>query len=327
MSEPLFNSEKNSIKLYLQQIGQYELLTPAQEAQLAKRIKRGDLEASHIMIMANLRLVVKIAHDYMNFGLPLNDLISEGNLGLMKAVERFDPAKGGKLSTYAAWWIKQSIKRALANQSKTIRLPVHMVDKIAKMRHMAMELSERLGREPTDEELGRVMGMSAGKIAHIKSVSVRPTSLDAPIGDEDDTSLGEMVGDESSEDPFAMLRNKAVRKELGMMLDCLEPREADIIRLRFGLDGGTEKTLEEVGALFDITRERVRQLQNLAITKMRKIFHEREEQRTLEQIAQANSERERMRVIRDYMKTIDRHEKSSPSGADGSGQPQSFPTT
>lgn len=301
VSEPLFNPEKNSIKLYLQEIGRYELLTPKQEAELAKRIKNGDLEASHIMIMANLRLVVKIAHDYSTFGLPLSDLISEGNLGLMKAVERFDPAKGGKLSTYAAWWIKQSIKRALANQSKTIRLPVHMVDKIAKMRRMAMELSEKLGREPTDEELGKAIGMSAGKVAHIKSVSVRPTSLDAPIGEEDDTSLGEMVGDESSSNPFELLRDKAVRKELSSMLEQLEPREADIIKLRFGLDGGSEKTLEEVGVMFDITRERVRQLQNLAITKMRKIFKLREQQRSVEEIAQDKAERGRMNVIREYM--------------------------
>lgn len=306
VSEPLFNPEKNSIKLYLQEIGRYELLTPKQEAELAKRIKNGDLEASHIMIMANLRLVVKIAHDYSTFGLPLSDLISEGNLGLMKAVERFDPEKGGKLSTYAAWWIKQSIKRALANQSKTIRLPVHMVDKIAKMRHTAMELAERLGREPSDEEIGKAIGMSAGKVAHIKSVSVRPTSLDAPIGDEDDTSLGEMVGDESSSNPFELLRDKAIRRELSSMLEQLEQREADIIRLRFGLDGGTEKTLEEVGAMFDITRERVRQLQNLAITKMRKIFKEREQQRSVEEIAQDKAVRDRMNVIREYMRERER---------------------
>jgi RNA polymerase primary sigma factor len=302
VSEPLFNNEKNSIKLYLQEIGRYELLTPRQEAELAKRIKNGDLEASHIMIMANLRLVVKIAHDYANFGLPLSDLISEGNLGLMKAVERFDPEKGGKLSTYAAWWIKQSIKRALANQSKTIRLPVHMVDKIAKMRRMSMELAEKLGRDPTDEELGKAIGMTAGKVAHIKSVSVRPTSLDAPIGEGDDTSLGEMVGDESSSNPFELLRDKAVRKELSTMLDQLEEREADIIRLRFGLEGGAEKTLEEVGVMFDITRERVRQLQNLAITKMRKIFKEREQQRSVEEIAIDKAERDRMNVIREYMR-------------------------
>jgi len=290
------------VKLYLQEIGQVDLLTPAEEVELAKKIRAGDANARSRMVTANLRLVVKIAHDYANFGLPLADLISEGNMGLMKAVERFDPEKGGKLSPYAAWWIKQSIKRALANQSKTIRLPVHMVDKIARMRRTAMELTEKLGREPSNEELGRELGMTAGKVAHIKSVSVRPTSLDAPVGDEDNTTLGEMVGDEEGMNPFQMLRSKALRRELAAMLEELDERESEIIRMRFGLDGGPERTLEEVGAMFDITRERVRQLQNLAITKMRKIFRERECQRSREEIARERSERGRMAVIRDYVR-------------------------
>src|SRR6187399_1301413 len=160
------------IKIYLREIGQIPLLTPQQEIELAAKIKRGDKEARALMIRSNLRLVVKIAHDYANLGLPLLDLISEGNIGLMKAVERFDPAKGGKLSTYAAWWIKQSIKRALANQSKTIRLPVHLVDKISKMRRTAMQLTEQLGREPTDEELAAELQIPTSKVAHLKSVSV-----------------------------------------------------------------------------------------------------------------------------------------------------------
>ncbi len=300
--ETSFDPEKNTVKLYLQEIGQVDLLTPAEEVELAKKIRAGDANARSRMVTANLRLVVKIAHDYANFGLPLADLISEGNMGLMKAVERFDPEKGGKLSTYAAWRIKQSIKRALANQSKTIRLPVHMVDKIARMRRTAMELTEKLGREPSNEELGRELGMTAGKVAHIKSVSVRPTSLDAPVGDEDNTTLGEMVGDEEGMNPFQMLRNKALRRELAAMLEELDERESEIIRMRFGLDGGPERTLEEVGAMFDITRERVRQLQNLAITKMRKIFRERECQRSREEIARERSERGRMAVIRDYVR-------------------------
>src|ERR1700686_4668440 len=162
-----------SIKLYLREIMRVPLLTPQDEITLAARIRKGDREARAQMIEANLRLVVKIAHDYANFGLPLLDLVSEGNIGLMKAVERFDPAKGGKLSTYAAWWIKQSIKRALANQSKTIRLPVHLVDKISKMRKMAMALTEEFGREPSDEELALELGMPVNKVAHLKSVSVR----------------------------------------------------------------------------------------------------------------------------------------------------------
>jgi RNA polymerase primary sigma factor len=297
-----FDPEKNSVKLYLQEIGQVALLTPAEEVALAKKIREGDADARTRMVTANLRLVVKIAHDYANFGLPLADLISEGNMGLMKAVERFDPEKGGKLSTYAAWWIKQSIKRALANQSKTIRLPVHMVDKIARMRRTAMELTERLGREPSNEELGKALGMTAGKVAHIKSVSVRPTSLDAPIGDEDNTTLGEMVGDEEGSNPFQMLRDKALRRELATMLERLDEREGEILKMRFGLDGGAERTLEEVGVMFDITRERVRQLQNLAITRMRKIFRERECQRSRDEIAKDRSERGRMSVIRDYVR-------------------------
>src|SRR5476651_988838 len=177
-----------AIRLYLREIGQVKLLTPDEEIQLAARIKKGDKKAREHMIKANLRLVVKIARDYEGIGLPLLDLISEGNIGLMKAVERFDPAKGGKLSTYGSWWIKQSIKRALANQSKTIRLPVHLVDKISKMRRTAMKLQEVFGREPTDEELAEEMGMTTSRVAHLKSVSVRPTSLDAPVGEDGDSA-------------------------------------------------------------------------------------------------------------------------------------------
>src|SRR6187455_225951 len=184
------------IKIYLREIGQIPLLTPDQEIELAAKIKVGDAEARALMIRSNLRLVVKIAHDYANLGLPLLDLISEGNIGLMKAVERFDPAKGGKLSTYAAWWIKQAIKRALANQSKTIRLPVHLVDKIAKIRRVALTMSEVLGREPTDEELAEEVGICAAKLSQLRTVSIRPASLDAPMNDEDGTQFGEIVGDD-----------------------------------------------------------------------------------------------------------------------------------
>ena len=193
------------IKIYLREIGQIPLLTPQEEIDLAARIKKGDREARALMIKANLRLVVKIAHDYANLGLPLLDLVSEGNIGLMKAVERFDPAKGGKLSTYAAWWIKQSIKRALANQSKTIRLPVHLVDKISKMRRVSLQMSEELGREPTDDELAEEIGISSGKVSQLKTVSIRPASLDAPISDDDSTEFGEIVGDEEAQTPFELL--------------------------------------------------------------------------------------------------------------------------
>jgi RNA polymerase primary sigma factor len=265
-----------SIKIYLREIGQIPLLTPQEEIDLAARIKKGDREARALMIKANLRLVVKIAHDYANLGLPLLDLVSEGNIGLMKAVERFDPAKGGKLSTYAAWWIKQSIKRALANQSKTIRLPVHLVDKISKMRRVSLQMSEELGREPTDDELAEEIGLSSRKISQIKTVSTRPTSLDAPISDGDSIEFGEIIGDEDAQTPFELLRDKNLRGELRELLQVLDDRERKIIFQRFGLDGGKPKTLEEVGKRFGVTRERIRQLQNLALAKMRQALSKKE---------------------------------------------------
>src|ERR1700685_3563549 len=229
---------RSNLQISLQEIGKTALLTIEEEIALAKRIRRGDKSARDHMIKANLRLVVKIAMDYKDFGLPLLDLISEGNIGLVKAVERFDPRKGGKLSTYAAWWIKQSIKRALANQSKTIRLPVHLVDKISRMRKTAMQLSERFGREPSDEELAAELQIPTSKVAHLKSVSVRPASLDAPVGDESDsTTFGEIVGDENASSPFDGLREKNLNSDLHAMVASLEKREAEIIRLRFGLDG------------------------------------------------------------------------------------------
>src|SRR5689334_8176998 len=264
------------IKIYLREIGKTALLTPEQEIELAARIKKGSKLARDHMIKANLRLVVKIAQDYANYGLPLLDLISEGNIGLMKAVERFDPNKGGKLSTYAAWWIKQSIKRALANQSKTIRLPVHMVDKISKMRRVAMAMSEELGREPTDDELSEEIGIDRGKLSQLKTASMRPASLDAPISDDDSTEFGEIVGDENAQTPFELLRDKNLRNEVGGLLDVLDDREKKIIFQRFGLDGGKPKTLEEVGKKFGVTRERIRQLQNIALSKLRRALSKKE---------------------------------------------------
>ncbi len=300
--------ERSTIKQYLAEIGKTPLLTPAEEVVLAKRIKRGDRAARNHMIQANLRLVVKIAHDYKDFGLPLLDLISEGNLGLIKAVERFDPAKGGKLSTYAAWWIKQSIKRALANQSKTIRLPVHLVDKISKMRKVATALTEEFGREPTEEEIAIEMQIPTNKIAHMKSVSVRPASLDAPINDEEGGSpFGEIVGDENAISPYDTLREKNIQGDLKDLLDSLEEREARIIKLRFGIEGNNEMTLEEVGKLFNVTRERVRQLQNLAISKMRKAMRRIETQRTKDDIDEERRVRERMAVIREFITEKTKH--------------------
>jgi RNA polymerase primary sigma factor len=261
----------SGIKIYLREIGQTPLLTREEEVKLARKIKRGDQAARQHMIKANLRLVVKIAHDYSSYGLPLLDLISEGNIGLMKAVERFDPKKGGKLSTYAAWWIKQSIKRALANQSKTIRLPVHLVDKIARMRRVAMQLAEEFGREPTDEELGEELSMAPAKISQLRTAAIRPASLDATVGQEEDgASLGDLIGDENAATPSDLFSDKNLRKSVMDLLHVLDERELKIITMRFGLDGKKEMTLEEVGRKFKVTRERIRQLQNIALRKIKR---------------------------------------------------------
>ncbi len=271
-----YENENSSLKLYLKEISRTPLLSVKEEVQLAERIKQGDSEARAHMIRANLRLVVKIAQDYSNYGLPVMDLISEGNIGLMKAVERFDPEKGGKLSTYAAWWIKQSIKRALANQSKTIRLPVHMVDKIAKMRRISTMLAEALGREPTDEELADEIGLPRRKLAMLKQASQRPTSLDAPINEGEATEFGEIIGDDRAENPLEALADKNLHGELDGLLSVLDQRERRIIDERFGLNGRKPMTLEEVGREFGVTRERIRQLQNSALTKMRRALRKKD---------------------------------------------------
>ena len=273
---PRFESD-NSLSLYLKEISKTDLLTPDQEVELAARIKKGDKKAREHMIRANLRLVVKIAQDYSGYGLPLADLISEGNIGLMKAVERFDPNKGGKLSTYGSWWIKQSIKRALANQSKTIRLPVHMVDKIARMRRISALLTEALGREPTSDELAEELGIPRRKLALLKRAAQRPTSLNAPVHEDDSSEYSDIIGDEHAVNPLDALDSKNMHGELDELLDCLDEREHRIIDARFGLDGKKPMTLEEVGVEFGVTRERIRQLQNIALAKMRKALHRKEE--------------------------------------------------
>jgi len=294
------SNDRNVMRTYMQEIGKTPLLTAKEEVALAGRIKKGDKAARDHMISANLRLVVKIAHDYNNFGLPLLDLISEGNIGLIKAVERFDPSKGGKLSTYAAWWIKQSIKRALANQSKTIRLPVHLVDKIAKMRRITAALADELDREPSDEEIGYEMGMPVNKVAHLKSVSVRPSSLDAPVGEDGDTSFGELVGDENQTTPLENLQQKSIHNDIQSVIGLLDQREGEIIRLRFGLDGNHPLPLEEVGEAFEITRERVRQIQTIAIHKMRRIMTENERQRSKTEVHQEHIQQKRMEVLQEF---------------------------
>ena len=271
------NKSDTGLNRYLGEIGRIPLLTPQQEIELAAKIKKGDAEARERMISSNLRLVVTIAHDYANLGLPLLDLISEGNIGLTKAVERFEPGKGAKLSTYAMWWIKQSIKRALANQSKTIRLPVHLVDKVAKVRRVSLQMSDELGREPTDDELGEEIGIPSDKVARLKSVGIRPASLDAPIGDDDSTKFGEMIGDEDAQTPFELLRDKNLRGEVDGLIEVLDDREKKIISQRFGLDGGQPKTLEDVSKDFGVTRERIRQLQNIALAKLRRALSKKED--------------------------------------------------
>lgn len=266
----------SSLRVYMREISKTPLLTPKEEVELADRIKNGDKAARTQMIKANLRLVVKIAQDYSGYGLPLADLISEGNIGLMKAVERFDPNKGGKLSTYGSWWIKQSIKRALANQSKTIRLPVHMVDKIARMRRIAGMMAESMGREPTDEELAEELGLPRRKLAMLKHASQRPTSLDEPFGDEERGNFSDVIGDEKAVNPFDALADKNMHGNLDELLEVLDERESKIIDARFGLNGRTAMTLEEVGREFGVTRERIRQLQNVALDKMRRALSKKE---------------------------------------------------
>lgn len=262
--------------LYLREIGRTQLITPQEEVVLAKRIHAGDEDAREQMIKANLRLVVKIAREYEDYGVPLLDLINEGNIGLMKAVERFDPAKGAKLSTYAAWWIKQAIRRALSNQSKTIRLPVHVGDKLLHMRRAAARLEDELGREPTNEELASVLDMDPARLALLRNVAIPPSSLDAPVGDGDGKRFDEMVGDDKADTPYGQLEEKTTSGMLLELLATLPDREQTILRYRFGLEGDGEKTLEEVGQKFGVTRERIRQIQNLALAKMRKMIEKRE---------------------------------------------------
>ena len=303
-----------SLQLYMREISRTPLLTIAEEVALADRIRHGDHAARDHMIRANLRLVVKIAMDYKECGLPLLDLISEGNIGLVKAVERFDPHKGGKLSTYAGWWIRQSVKRALATQGKTIRLPVHLVDKIAGLRRTAMALMERLGREPSDEELAAELQIPTARVALWNSVSTRPASLDAQMGnDEDAWTFGEIVRDEHAPNPYDCLREKNSTRDLHAMIAALEPREAKIIRLRFGLDGDEELTLEQVAQQFGITRERIRQLEALALKKLRRAMARQEKVRTRDEIELEARQREGMAVIKEFIESQANKASSKPT--------------
>lgn len=301
--EELSTEERSPIRYYLDQIGKTPLLTLEQETALARRVLKGDEAARQQMIQANLRLVVRIAKDYDNFGLSLMDLISEGNFGLIKAVERFDPDKGGKLSTYASWWIKQAIKRALATSGKTIRLPVHMVDRIAQMRRVTNQLAAELGREPHNEEIAMAMEIPLAKVVHMKSVANRAASLDQPVGEEGDATLGDLVKDESERTPFETLRGKSDNDEITTMLAALEPREAEILTHRFGLNGESPLTLEEVGERFKLTRERVRQLQQSALMQLRRIMTERQKLLTPEDVRKNQLAAARSEVLGEFFRS------------------------
>lgn len=300
--DELTPDERSPLRFYLDQIGKTPLLTPEEEASLARRVLKGDEAARQRMIQSNLRLVVRIARDYEDFGLPFMDLISEGNVGLIKAVERFDPDKGGKLSTYAAWWIKQSIKRALASHGRSLRLPVHMVDRIAGMRRVIQQLTAELGREPTNDELAMVMELPVTKIAHLQTLAKRSASLDAPIGEDGDATLGDTVKDEAATNPYESLRGKSDRSDIEDLLKGLEPREAEIIRLRFGLDGEVPLTLEQVGARFKLTRERVRQLEHLALMHLRRAMADKERIRTPEEAESERRQAARNEVLREFFR-------------------------
>jgi len=273
----LLGMNKSDIALnkYLRELGQTSLLTPEKEIELGRRIQKGDATAREQMIEANLRLVVTIARDYIDFGVPLIDLIAEGNIGLMNAVDRFDPDKGAKLSTYAVWWIKQAIKRALANQSKTIRVPSQTLDKIIRIRRVSAQLSCNLGREATEEDLSEELGIASEKIARLKSVGLRPTSLDAPASDEDEEcrTLSETIADEHVPTPFETLREQDFSDQLDSVLNTLNKRDATIIAHRFGLNGIPPKPLQQVAELIGVTRERVRQLEFAALAKLRRAFN------------------------------------------------------
>ena len=257
------------VRMYLKEIGQIKLLTTEEELELADRIVLGDEEAKATLAEANLRLVVSIAKRYVGRGMLFLDLIQEGNIGLMKAVEKFDVTKGYKFSTYATWWIRQAITRAIADQARTIRVPVHMVETINKLARVERQLTLELNREPTEEELSKKMGTSVEKIRDIYKISQEPVSLEIPIGEEDDSHLGDFIPDETNMSPEDYAVNELLKDEISEVLLTLTEREEKVIRLRFGLEDGRPRTLEEVGQLFGVTRERIRQIEAKALRKLR----------------------------------------------------------
>lgn len=257
------------VRMYLKEIGKIPLLTSEEEIELAKRIEQGDEEAKKRLAEANLRLVVSIAKRYVGRGMMFLDLIQEGNLGLLKAVEKFDYRKGYKFSTYATWWIRQAITRAIADQARTIRIPVHMVETINKLVRVSRQLMQELGREPTPEEIAQEMGISEDKVRDIMKIAQEPVSLETPIGEEEDSHLGDFIPDEDAPAPAEAAAFTLLKEQLMDVLDTLTPREEKVLRLRFGLDDGRARTLEEVGKEFDVTRERIRQIEAKALRKLR----------------------------------------------------------
>ncbi len=257
------------VRAYLKEIGKIPLLTPEEEADLARRIEKGDEQAKKRLAEGNLRLVVSIAKRYTGHGLQLLDLIQEGNIGLMKAVEKFDYRRGFKFSTYATWWIRQSMTRSIADQSRTIRIPVHMVENINRLMRTTRALTQELEREPTAAELAERLGISEERVYEIQKFAMEPVSLETPVGDEEDTHLGDFIRDEQGSVPADEAAMTVLREQLGEVLKTLSPREQQVIRLRFGLDDGHVRTLEEVGQRFNVTRERIRQIEGKALRKLR----------------------------------------------------------
>ena len=262
-------STEDPVRLYLKEIGKVSLLTADEEVELAKRMGHGDEEAKHKLTEANLRLVVSIAKRYVGRGMLFLDLIQEGNLGLIKAVEKFDYTKGFKFSTYATWWIRQAITRAIADQARTIRIPVHMVETINKLMRVQRQLLQELGREPTEEEIAEEMGLSVERVREILKIAQEPVSLETPIGEEEDSHLGDFIQDENVPVPAEAAARMLLKEQLDEVLDTLTEREQKVLRLRFGMNDGRARTLEEVGKEFDVTRERIRQIEAKALRKLR----------------------------------------------------------
>ncbi len=262
-------SVDDPVRMYLKEIGKVPLLTADEEIELAKRMEEGDEEAKKRLCEANLRLVVSIAKRYVGRGMLLLDLIQEGNLGLIKAVDKFDYTKGYKFSTYATWWIRQAITRSIADQARTIRIPVHMVETINKLIRVSRQLLQELGREPSPEEIAEEMGISVDKVREIQKVAQEPVSLETPIGEEEDSHLGDFIPDEDVPQPVEAAAFSLLKEQLNEVLDTLTDREQKVLKLRFGLDDGRARTLEEVGKEFDVTRERIRQIEAKALRKLR----------------------------------------------------------